>query len=1184
MHRVAGSRRALLTAALLLGVGLAVLVGPLASAREPSRPPEGVGASSPAIGGGPGRSGDAAWRRGTRREKARIAKLGTKEAKAARRRSRLRYRKLRQDEAIRLARREFADQLRNPLFDGDRPDGATKVEEQRDGGTAVAEDADGTKSLLSSSLPLEAKTESGQEAPVDLSLTTDGAMLEPVTSVAPFQIAKRSAAELEFPELGGLSFEFKGAEERTAEVVGDRAFFASVERDTDAAITPLPTGAEIDLQVRSVESPERFIIDVDLPEGAKLRRARVPAAEQIPNDPPRALEVVRRGRPLAYIYPPTAHDADLRTVRTSMKIDDQDIVVNVDHKDRDVKYPLLVDPEVNSYSDNRYAWDGWAWTQVLYRGSAGFGSARNDPRYYAGLYQSHPSNTFITDGSHGYWYFRAPVNTFLYRVQFGGIGHESIPYGNRNHTNFFNGIMKGDFSTWEPNVSHANPFGSPGGNPFGPAEHNTWGQEHDFCFTPRCNRRAPATEQNFAMLGLQTDNKFDNNGVNSGGFVAKNTLAWANVYFGDNRLPSLTGALPGSTNWRDDGGGETAFTVGARDDGLGIHSFTLNGAASGGGRQTLGCTGNPYYLPCASQTSRTFRYRLAEGIRPMSVSALDAVDNSTAVHQWQERVDRSPPSIAVPTGGLWDARNRSDDQRFAGLYDDAYGVSVQATDAHSGVRDVEIFMARSGGQKESQRGRGGYATGGNLNWTLRPDDYADGEYTVEVVARDNVQGQGGAPDDRHISTRSFPVTIDRRGDVYSASQHNGDPSDARTVEARDWGRYGTAVGRMEDEDIVETRAIVPCDEDAPDGAKCAETRQQPNSALGQPLPAIATERSTEPDDRRLILPSITVDIARSDYGNPVARGPLASALLPSQTPPPARGAEYLRYDGTTTELAQGDNGDPAAAPADTDDPDGPARPAEEVEVTTQLFLDSRTRLPLRQRIVSANGFEQNLYWTYARSRLEGAELPADFFRLGRPSAPEADEETSFTGAAPVGPTQDAATGRPFTPRYLGPTFTTGGKSFCLATGMRYNRIERTDPAVEDFDPDATERDLSRITQAHAEYNETTPGGTCVPGAGDIDDPDFEVLTYHRDSPQAAELREQFRTGAEATQADPTYGDFVRGGIQPVLFELQPPVAYLMPISSTVNSALFDIGDTTIRLRGTFEKSDLNALVANLRVF
>ena len=117
------------------------------------------------------------------------------------------------------------------------------------------------------------------------------------------------------------------------------------------------------------------------------------------------------------------------------------------------------------------------------------------------------------------------------------------------------------------------------------------------------------------------------------------------------------------------------------------------------------------------------------------------------------KVDRRAPQMATSTGTLWDARNRGDDHRFEGVYNDSYTLRATASDAHSGLRDIEVYMTRAGGARESQRARGGYTTTGELNWTLRPDDYPDGDYTIEIVARDNIQGHAGTPDDRHVASR-----------------------------------------------------------------------------------------------------------------------------------------------------------------------------------------------------------------------------------------------------------------------------------------------------------------------------------------------------------------------------------------------------------------------------------------------
>jgi len=1036
----------------------------------------------------------------------------------------------------------------------------------------VADTESGDEFLISSTLPLQARTASGGFAPVNLSLLDLGARLEPANSLAPFAIDTMSSARVEFPA-PGLAFELAGAADRTAEAASNRAFFAGVEQDTDAAVVPTPTGVELDLQVRSPAGPERFVIDVDLPAGAELLPARSP--DPIPNDPPASLVVVRDGRPLAYVHPPIGHDADGQAVPTRMRAQGEQIVIEVDHRDRDLLYPLLVDPEINLYGDYYYDWPGWAWSQQLYGNSGGFGAARNDCNYYCGLYQSHPTHTFNADTSYAHWYVRAPVNTFIYRARLGGMAHSSIYVSGRNHTNWYHGLMNSAYSSWEGNVNYVNQSGAWGPNPFGPAEFNAWGVDHDFCFNPRCDRWQ-GSETNFVLFGLQTDNKFSGypDGIYSGDQKATNTMAWAQVYLGDRRAPYLSGGLPGDRGWRDDGGADTTITPSAHDDGLGVYSFSLWNAASGNGTHGLGCTGNPYWQPCRADSSRTLQYRPTEGVSRIYLNARDAVDNVTATHSWLERIDRSAPTIATPSGTLWDARNRDDDRRFGGLYEESYSLRVSASDAHSGLRDIEAFMVGEQGSRTSL----GRSASGELTVALRPDDFADGEYTVEVIARDNVQGQPGAPDERHVARRVFPVTVDRRGDVYYAEHVSADIAAGGELLAEEWARIGTKTARREVRDAVSTRTDAPCRDGEPDGPRCPETRyrtldSQLEGAGADDRDTFVRYRGASADDPNIQQIADVLDPAEFDDGGeePVTRGSLVDALATWQVPPPAHGGEYELYefDGRD-EQNQG--------AADETTGEYPGESAEQ-PYQVRIWIEARTRMPLRQVVTDANG-SQTSFWSYSRSRRAVDELSSDFFLVPAPDESNMDQDVQYTGNRSIGQTRDRQTGSDFTPYYFGPSLTLAGQALCFATASVFRHFEPASRDESGADPEATPRDLSDLTRVDADYV-SQESGSCGSRQALAEGGQLSVSSVARTSQLAEAYRDAIVPTAQAIQVNPLDGDFASGGVAPFVFGLNPGTAYVVPGDDGGTLALADVGDTTVLASGRFTKNDVPDLFSRL---
>lgn len=56
-------------------------------------------------------------------------------------------------------------------------------------------------------------------------------------------------------------------------------------------------------------------------------------------------------------------DADGGSVPTTMRLENRAIVLDIAHRELDVRYPINVDPELRLYSDLNFGWLRWSWTQ-----------------------------------------------------------------------------------------------------------------------------------------------------------------------------------------------------------------------------------------------------------------------------------------------------------------------------------------------------------------------------------------------------------------------------------------------------------------------------------------------------------------------------------------------------------------------------------------------------------------------------------------------------------------------------------------------------------------------------------------------------------------------------------------------------------------------------------------------------
>jgi hypothetical protein len=749
---------------------------------------------------------------GERRDQARSERLASANARTQRTNSRTAHGDLGRDAALALARQMFPEQMTGRLFDGAEPAAGLRVVDQRGEGTALVQDTQtGKRALLMSTLPLQAKRPDGTLEPIDLSLQSTSSGVGPTNSLAPFRVDPVSAASVSFPAKG-VSVSVRGGERHTVQTASDRAFFANVLQDTDVSIMPMPDGAELSVIVRSSQAPERFVLDVTLPAGARLRRAV--ARDPIPGDPPQSLEIVRGEQTLGYIHPPVAIDADGQPVAATMALDGQDIVLEVSHRDRDIHYPVNIDPEMRLYSDYYADWLRWSWTQNR-SGGGSFGAAKNDCAYYCGLYQSVPTNTTLTNGSVAQWYYPAPVNTYLYRTTFGGIAHNPLYAYGYNHTRSYMGLLNGAGTAWETNVNYVNQAGITGPNPYGPNSGAYYGLQHDFCFNPRCDPKpAAATEQNNAIFGLQAQNAFGGTTLSSGPYKGTTTMAWANVYLGDRRPPSLTTATPASRDWTDEPAGTThTITPGVHDDGLGIYGMGLDGAASGGGFVSQGCLGDIVRSPCPADWSHSFTYTLNEGINNLNVYGQDFVDSRTPGGNWTEKIDRTAPAATL-SGVLWDRRNQ-DDGTDLWLTAGGNPLTVAATDgdsssavnARSGVKTIDVYVdgtqtpPRATGPDVAMHKAQGCANGScpmSLDWIFSTIVWGPGDHTISTTVTDQLG---------HASpTQSWTVTAE-------------DPATEPTPPARDAVVYDQDVASVRTAQTATQASARTCgDGDATAGA------------------------------------------------------------------------------------------------------------------------------------------------------------------------------------------------------------------------------------------------------------------------------------------------------------------------------------------------------------------------------
>lgn len=195
---------------------------------------------------------------------------------------------------------------------------------------------------------------------------------------------------------------------------------------------------------------------------------------------------------------------------------------------------------------------------------------------------------------------------------------------------------------------------------------------------------------------------------------------------------------------------------------------------------------------CAESAAHSFSYsagatataaQLAEGERTLKVRAADAAGRTASSDAWTVRVDRSSPSLEL-SGQLSDLANHQ-------VTNGSYSLHAEATDAMSGPARIDILVDGVAIPEASPvQPCGGCPL--TRDWTFATGDYAAGQHTIEIVARD----QAG-----NAQRRALTVELDGAAPTLALT-HTNPPaeewraaySDVLTVSASD---AGTGVSELE---------------------------------------------------------------------------------------------------------------------------------------------------------------------------------------------------------------------------------------------------------------------------------------------------------------------------------------------------------------------------------------------------
>lgn len=576
---------------------------------------------------------------------------------------------------------------------------------------------DGKQSLLIGTLPFATPDASGELQPVDLSLADAGNHFAPESAAADVTIPETSTGFTRFAD-SGLGLRPEDAAATAGVEQDDRVFYADVASDTDFVSMPTRDGAEVLWQLRSAEAGGELSLDVDLPDGASMRLASAitaPVGQTVSPDGAGVQVLARDGSVIDTISPPRAQDADGVTVDASYEVDGDQLIVHVAHQQADVKYPVLVDPEVHEVeggadlcsSHGGWTYQTWGGAMMPYC---------NHPYWGAGLFiQSYTAFYNNTDRSQFVW----PTPAYVHIISAWLDGMYAVAAG----THWYGGIA-GPYG-WESLFNYGGDLTN--GN-----------------YTFVAN---PGNDTNEVAFGLYMDGGWQRPHPGLAG------IAGANIRVGDYYKPTValhsipatpldfTWAGLKATRWIDGKDKNPAVTayVDGTDAGLGLKEVAVMPVTRDAwtGHTLMNCAGyRSSPCPHNGTWAETLDFQQRKGMVQLQTVATDITDNTAEGPAWFQRIDRDLPTIAF-SGPVAD--HRTDNTLGPGAVLHVYaadGSNTTASTYQSGVRKVQLQV--DGTTMPPWTNPNVDTTNNDFGWDYALPVATNGTHTVHVTAWDDV--------------------------------------------------------------------------------------------------------------------------------------------------------------------------------------------------------------------------------------------------------------------------------------------------------------------------------------------------------------------------------------------------------------------------------------------------------------
>ncbi len=586
------------------------------------------------------------------------------------------------------------------------------------------------RGLVESFAPMAVETSKGQWAAVDVHPRSVGGGFEATRGLVQARLPARLG---EGAQLSGLGIVVTPVDGKGSVLAGEGAidgssvFYANSQADTDTIMKFSTFGVVSDAWLRSEDSPEQLSYALTLPVGARLQTA---------TDGSGAVEVVREGATIARMLAPSARDAAGYPVPVSVAVSGDVITLTVARKPGAVLYPVRVDPEFNTTSEEASAGSGvrnWVFAQAP---EGGFTNGSESPA----LYMNHPSATY-PKGDWGAFSMQTKGDSKIYETS-GWLYQGERPVVVEG----WNGILKeGVESTYSPAVSlseeHKQVTVCPGGSCIPSA-----GAEKNVALYEAEAMRSSAEEnpvRGFIVWLLEINN-----------YIAQPKETHAVTTYATAKEVDHTNNVLSASTWGEQwlGPNQGAFEFEASDAGLGVAAMSLEYKPVGGTwkmaneEDYLGeswreaCAG----VQCSAAQHETVTYSSKlgyawpQGEDVVRVAAHDPMANTSSLeHETGEatvKVDNEPPYAIGVTGGV------KEEGGALQLGEVTAHVTIKATDGEgsvlsSGVKSIEVAIDdHSEGHANGSCEPGPCTALGE--WTINGSELGVGHHTLQVVATD----------------------------------------------------------------------------------------------------------------------------------------------------------------------------------------------------------------------------------------------------------------------------------------------------------------------------------------------------------------------------------------------------------------------------------------------------------------